>query len=82
MVGQSVEIGGQYTKLVWGKINSSGTCNGTPSDYLGDGRDDCGRAREPNWNIPCYYPNECPPSGVVPIFKRYFDDIIVLKRTQ
>ncbi len=79
MTGQSLEIGGVYTKLVWGK-SSNGVCTGAASAYIGDGQDNCGPGREGNFAQQCYFTSECPSNGFVPIYKRYFDDIIVLKK--
>ncbi len=66
-----VEVGGVYTKLTW--IRSDGSCG----SFLGDGTDSGPRVSNFN-HLPC--PNQGPPSGVVPIFKRMIDDVIVIKK--
>jgi len=72
--GVQVEVGGLYTKHVW--YMDEPTRSVCSSSYGGG----TGYARETNWNNPCACPNQCPPSGYVPKFYRYFDDIIVMKR--
>ncbi len=72
MTGQEIEIGGVYTKLTW---YSSGT---TCGNFIGDGTDSGPRVTD--FSKPCPCANQCPASGYVPVFKRYFDDIIVLKK--
>jgi PKD repeat protein len=71
MNNMSVETGGTYTKLTW--VKSDGSCG----DYIGDGNDNGPRVS--NFNS-CSCPNQCPPSGIVPTYKRYMDDIIVMKK--
>ena len=79
MTNMSLEIGGVYTKLTWwngsGTFSSPGSCTA----YLGDGTNENG-PRVTDFSKPCPCANECPANGYVPIFKRYFDDIVVLKR--
>ncbi|SRR5713101_4010223 len=72
MSGMGVEAGGTYTKLTgWRPDNSCGAS-------IGDGTDAGPRVTKFNNLCPCS--NQCPPSGFVPIFKRYIDDSIVLKK--
>ena len=71
--GVQVEVGGLYTKHVWYMDYPT---NSVCSTSYGGGT---GYARETNWNNPCACPNQCPPTGYVPIFYRYHDDIIVMK---
>lgn len=73
--GVQVEVGGVYTKHIWYTDYPTNTVCATS---YGDG---VGYERELNWNNPCACPNQCPPTGYVPIFYRYFDDIIVMKTT-
>lgn len=72
MSNMSISVGGVYTKLTW--ILSGGGC---ASDF-GGGSDSGPRVNNFSNSCPC--PNQCPPNGYVPIFKRYLDDIIVLKK--
>jgi IPT/TIG domain/Putative Ig domain len=74
MTNQIVEIGDTYTKLTWYDPVGSTTC----ATAIGNGTDSGPRVT--NFNNPCPCANQCPSSGLVPIFKRYIDDIIVLKR--
>lgn len=71
MTGQGIEIGGVYTKLTWMSGSSCGS-------FLGDGLDNGPRVTD--FSKPCPCANQCPANGYVPIFQRYFDDIIVLKK--
>lgn len=73
MSNMSISIGGVYTKLTW--LLSDQSC----AAYFGSGTDSGPRVS--NFNSPCYCTNQCPPSGYVPIFKRYFDDVIIMKLT-
>jgi len=72
MSNMRLTAGGTYTKLTW--LKSDGSCGTT----IGDINDYGPRVNDFSKTCPC--PNQCPPNGVVPIFKRYIDDIIVLKR--
>jgi hypothetical protein len=72
MSNMSINVGGVYTKLTW--ILSGGSC----ASEFGGGSDSGPRVY--NFSNPCPCPNQCPPNGYVPIFKRYFDDIIVMKK--
>jgi len=72
MSNMSINIGGVYTKLTW--LLSNGSC----SSSFGSGTDSGPRVT--SFSSPCYCTNQCPPDGKVPIFKRYFDDIIILKK--
>jgi hypothetical protein len=72
MSNMSINIGGVYTKLTW--ILSNGSC----ASEFGGGSDTGPRVY--NFSNLCPCPNQCPPNGYVPIFKRYFDDVIVMKK--
>jgi hypothetical protein len=72
MSNSMLQIGGVYTKLTW--LHSNGAC----SSFIGEGGDNGPRVS--NWNETCPCPNQCPPDGKVPIFKRYIDDVIFMKR--
>jgi len=72
MSNMSINIGGVYTKLTW--LLSSGAC----ATEFGGGTDSGPRVGSFSSICPC--PNQCPPSGYVPIFKRYLDDVIVMKK--
>jgi IPT/TIG domain/Cep192 domain 4 len=74
MTNQRLEIGGVITKLTWYHDTAHTTCG----SYLGDGVDNGPHITD--FTKTCVCTNECPPSGYVPVFTRYFDDIILLKR--
>lgn len=73
--GVKAEVGGVYTKHIWYMDNPTNSVCSTKSYGSGTGY-----ARETNWSNPCSCQNQCPPTGYVPKFYRYFDDIIVMKR--
>lgn len=79
MTDQAIRVGGVYTKLTWWNGQGSFSPPGSCTNYIGDGTT-VGAPRVPDFSQSCPCPNECPPNGHVPIFKRYFDDIIVLGR--
>ena len=67
----NIEIGGVYTEQMHYTDGTYSTCSNTLTPWT---------VSFGNFSNGCPCPAECPPSGYVPIFKRYFDDIIVLKR--
>lgn len=71
MSAADLDVGGVYTYLVWWKDSSRTQCASGHSSYTTNYSD---------WSQfdPC--PNQAPPDGHGIPFKRYFDDIIVLKR--
>ena len=71
MTNMTVQVGGVYTKLTW--VLSGGVC----ASSFGSGTDSGPRVTNFS-SCPC--PNQCPPEGKVPVFKRYYDDIIILKK--
>jgi len=68
-----VQVGGVYTRLVW--MTDYPTCSSC-SPAPGDGTDYCTGSK--GWVGQSFSSPVCGPSQ--PSFKRYFDDIIVLKR--
>lgn len=64
-------VGGVYTKLVWWRDSAHTQCATGHSNYTTNFGD---------WTKPDPCPDQAPPDGHVPSFKRYFDDIIVLKK--
>ncbi len=78
MTRQAIEIGGVYTKLTWWNGRGSFSPPGSCTSYIGQGTDSGPRVTD--FSKPCPCMNQCPANGYVPIFKRYFDDIIVLKK--
>ena len=78
MTNMALEIGGVYTKLTWWNGVGSFSAPGSCTSYLGNGTDSGPRVRDFSVQCPCT--NECPPNGYVPIFKRYLDDIIILRK--
>lgn len=66
-----LEVGGVYTYLVWWLDSAHTRCAKGHSRYT---------TNYGNWSQPNPCPNQAPPSGYGVPFKRYFDDIIVLKR--
>lgn len=74
MSGASITLGGTtYTKITWWSKPEL-TCATQPSEI------DTSFNRPKDFNNPCACPNQCPPSGFVPIFYRYLDDVIILQR--
>lgn len=71
----NIQIGGVYSSFVYYDDSANTQCS--PSTRLGAYTVVYG-----NWNNQDACPNQAPPNppGVVPIFKRYFDDIIVIKQ--
>lgn len=72
MSNMAITIGGTYTKLTW---MSGGSC----STSFGQGTDSGPRVQTFGVGNPCPCENQCPPDGYVPTFKRYFDDILIMK---
>ena len=68
-----IQVGGVYTKIKWETKLGSGICTA----YVGSGWGDAQAGINFN-NCPC--PNQCPPNGQVPVYKRFIDDIIVMKK--
>ena len=73
MAQSSVEVGGVYTSLTFYNDAAHTICS-APTEF---GAFDVNYG---DWSLPNPCPLQSPPSGFVPIFKRFFDDIIVLKR--
>ena len=71
MSQSNIEIGGVYTEQMHYTDFTDTQCATTLSPWT---------TSFSNFSNPCPCPGQCPPNGYVPIFKRYFDDIIVLKR--
>jgi hypothetical protein len=69
-----IQVGGVYTKIKWETYLGSGVC----TTYIGAGWGDAQAGIEFD-NCPC--PNQCPPDGQVPIYKRFIDDVIIMKLT-
>ncbi len=75
-IAHRAQVGGVYTVI--NKYSpSSPTCATVPnaSPFV-----DVFQNNAPGAAHPCTCANQCPPSGFVPAFNRYYDDIIVLKR--
>jgi len=72
MTDMLVFIQDVYTKLTW--LRADNSCGA----FMGDGADRGPRVFD--FTQPCNCTAQCPPSGSVPIFKTYIDDIIVLKK--
>lgn len=66
-----LRVGGVYTKLVWYTDSSHTTCATGHTSYTVNFSD---------WTQPDPCPQQAPPNGYVPIFKRYIDDIVVLRK--
>lgn len=67
----SVQVGGVYTYLVWWLDPTHTHCALRHSSYT---------TNYGNWSKPDPCPEQAPPNGYGVPFKRYFDDIVVLKR--
>lgn len=67
-------VGGVYTVI--NGYSSGTTCATAPNLITAD----VYQNTAPGAAHPCTCANQCPPSGFVPAFNRYYDDIIVLKR--
>ena len=77
MTGAGVWLGGQtYTKIAW--YSAPPAQGGHCAQNLTEVNFDAGR--DTNFNNPCTCANQCSPNGFVPVFHRYVDDIIVLKK--
>jgi hypothetical protein len=66
-----LQVGGVYTSLVWWLDSAETQCASGHGPYSSNYYD---------WTQPDPCPNQAPPNGYIPIFKRYFDDIVVLKK--
>lgn len=73
MFNMSVHIGGVYTKLVW--MTDSPTCSKC-SSKPGEGTDYCSASKK--WFGQSFSSPHC--GSPLPPFKRYFDDIILMKK--
>ena len=76
----SVSIGGWISKYTWLKWEDNTCADKVPYGYecrTSFGGQSCYLK---DWTKPCPCPQQCPPNGYVPIYKRYFDNIIVLKK--
>ena len=79
MSNMRVQAGGTYTKLTWVKVNFEKPYT-LPGDCGSMGNLSDHGPRVTNFANVCPCPNQCPPNGFVPIFKRYIDDVIIMKR--
>lgn len=74
MTGASIELGGTtYTKIDWMSrvtLQCSQNIYGLDTSWT----------RPMNFKKPCLCPNQCPPSGYMPKFRRFVDDIIIAQR--
>jgi hypothetical protein len=74
MTGPSVQLGGPtYTKIEWGS-NKTGECSKNVYEL------DYSLKRPSDFEKPCLCPEQCPPNGKVPVFRRFVDDVIILQK--
>ncbi|MCP2501029.1 MAG: hypothetical protein NCA08_05630 [Deltaproteobacteria bacterium] len=76
MENMSIDVGGAYTKLVW--MTDHPTCSKC-SPGPGEGTDYCTSSND-WWGQKFSSPRCAPTDPPLPSFKRYFDDIILLKK--